>query len=207
MSVRRDGGLPPSFVDVPCGNGELDDGEACDDGNDASGDGCSEGCELEDGFSCPTVGALCEECGNGVQESSEACDDGNRTGDDGCSADCLTREPGYVCIPAGNPCFKCGDRIVSNRETCDDGSRCIGGANEGADCTDDPSVCHGGSCGTVSGDGCADDCQLIEPHFTCPTLVGGECIECGNGLLEGIPLPDGSIQMEECDDGNSVGGD
>ena len=32
-----------------CGNGTLDDGEACDDGNTDNGDGCSQGCELERG--------------------------------------------------------------------------------------------------------------------------------------------------------------
>ena len=35
-----------------CGDGALDAGEACDDGNDAPGDGCSTACELEDGFTC-----------------------------------------------------------------------------------------------------------------------------------------------------------
>jgi cysteine-rich repeat protein len=31
----------------PCGNGVLDEGEDCDDGNNLSGDGCSMGCRLE----------------------------------------------------------------------------------------------------------------------------------------------------------------
>ena len=30
-----------------CGNGQWDDGEACDDGNTNSGDGCSNVCEIE----------------------------------------------------------------------------------------------------------------------------------------------------------------
>ncbi|MFO0725484.1 MAG: myxococcus cysteine-rich repeat containing protein [Myxococcota bacterium] len=30
-----------------CGNGELDEGEACDDGNSTSGDGCSASCAVE----------------------------------------------------------------------------------------------------------------------------------------------------------------
>ncbi len=33
--------------DNPCGNGTLDSGEACDDGNTQSGDGCSASCKLE----------------------------------------------------------------------------------------------------------------------------------------------------------------
>ena len=35
-----------------CGDGVLDAVEACDDGNDADGDGCSASCELEPGFYC-----------------------------------------------------------------------------------------------------------------------------------------------------------
>ena len=37
-------------VDMPaqlCGNGRLDSGEECDDGNTLSGDGCSSRCKLE----------------------------------------------------------------------------------------------------------------------------------------------------------------
>jgi len=39
--------LPPI-----CGDGELNIGEMCDDGNQASGDGCSASCQVESGFAC-----------------------------------------------------------------------------------------------------------------------------------------------------------
>ncbi|MEZ4436265.1 MAG: hypothetical protein R3F65_28030, partial [bacterium] len=39
-----------------CGNGAVDEGEACDDGNDASGDGCSAECVVEPAFICEEVG-------------------------------------------------------------------------------------------------------------------------------------------------------
>jgi len=39
------------FQTVSCGDGELDPGEECDDGNDIDGDGCSATCELEDSLS------------------------------------------------------------------------------------------------------------------------------------------------------------
>jgi spore coat protein A len=39
------------FQTVSCGNGALEPTEECDDGNGASGDGCSQACELEDGVS------------------------------------------------------------------------------------------------------------------------------------------------------------
>jgi len=61
-----------------CGNGSLDPGEACDDGNQVDGDGCSANC-LSD-----------ETCGNFVTDHpvGETCDDGNTEDGDGCSAVC-----------------------------------------------------------------------------------------------------------------------
>jgi len=63
-----------------CGDGSLQPGEACDDGNQTDGDGCSASCEIEPG------------CGDGVLGADEACDDGNTASGDGCSADCV-QEP------------------------------------------------------------------------------------------------------------------
>ncbi|MGA7742425.1 MAG: DUF4215 domain-containing protein [Polyangia bacterium] len=37
-----------------CGNGNLEPGEACDDGNLVNGDGCSSTCQIEPGFTCTT---------------------------------------------------------------------------------------------------------------------------------------------------------
>jgi cysteine-rich repeat protein len=58
-----------------CGNGVLDPGEQCDDGNTVDGDGCDSTC-------VPTA------CGNGVPSAGEECDDGNTVDGDGCSAGC-----------------------------------------------------------------------------------------------------------------------
>ncbi len=60
-----------------CGNGAVDAGENCDDGNRTSGDGCSVVCQSEVGV-----------CGNGVREYGEACDDGNSEDSDSCTKDC-----------------------------------------------------------------------------------------------------------------------
>lgn len=65
--------VPPT-----CGNGQIDRGEACDDGNNVSGDGCPADCR--------------QPCGDGYRDPGEACDDGNTVGGDGCSADCKTVE-------------------------------------------------------------------------------------------------------------------
>ncbi|HJQ84616.1 MAG TPA: proprotein convertase P-domain-containing protein, partial [Candidatus Binatia bacterium] len=62
-----------------CGDGVLDAGESCDDGNGADGDGCDSNCT-------PTG------CGNGVQSAGENCDDGNQADGDACPATCRTAE-------------------------------------------------------------------------------------------------------------------
>jgi cysteine-rich repeat protein len=72
--------------DAPfCGDGFLDSGETCDDGNNVAGDGCFQ-CAIE------TDGA----CGDNAVDPGEACDDGNTTSGDGCSADCQTVEVSRV---------------------------------------------------------------------------------------------------------------
>jgi fibro-slime domain-containing protein len=38
-----------------CGNGNVETGEDCDDGNNKDGDGCSSKCKIEAGFMCSTV--------------------------------------------------------------------------------------------------------------------------------------------------------
>jgi cysteine-rich repeat protein len=63
-------------VEPVCGNGVVESGEACDDGNADEFDGCTTGCAVG-----PT-------CGNKIIESGEECEDGNRTPGDGCSANC-----------------------------------------------------------------------------------------------------------------------
>ncbi len=83
-----------------CGNGVLETGEQCDDGNTLSGDGCSASCRLE-------------VCGNRILDPGEQCDDGNTVSGDGCSATCQ-REP------------RCGDGVVDPGEQCDDGNTVSG---------------------------------------------------------------------------------
>src|SRR6267154_4013377 len=60
-----------------CGNGRIDIGEICDDGNTADNDGCARDCKSD------------ESCGNHVidVQTGEVCDDGNHVDGDTCSAD------------------------------------------------------------------------------------------------------------------------
>jgi len=88
--------LPSAAV---CGNGVVELGETCDDGNLINGDGCSNTCQIE------TTTAV---CGNGVIESGETCDDGNLINGDGCSSTCQIEVP-----------VNCGNNIIDYPEECD----------------------------------------------------------------------------------------
>src|SRR3569623_1605557 len=167
---------------VGCGNGKLDPGlgEACDDGNDVSGDGCSASCDtIENDFICPMPGMPCVylvACGDGKRGGKEASDDGNRDEGDGCSSTCQL-EAGWDCAQPGQPCTAhCGDAVLVAGEQCDP-----------------PSM----------GPGCSTACQ-VDPGFVCSPpssgATGSKCraTVCGDGKKEGT---------EACDDGNAVDGD
>jgi cysteine-rich repeat protein len=64
------------IVQELCGNGVVDEGEECDDGNDDNFDDCRNDCTLP--F-----------CGDGILDPGEDCDDGNNMNGDGCDADCM----------------------------------------------------------------------------------------------------------------------
>ena len=85
-------------VATKCGDGIVEPSEACDDGNDASDDGCSD-CAIEPGWSCTVVEAegdagvgpfseCTSVCGDGVLSAAEECDNGVMNGDGACSLDC-----------------------------------------------------------------------------------------------------------------------
>ena len=54
-----------------CGDGVIDSGETCDDGNSTSGDGCNAQCQLTPGWECTTPGQPCcaAQCGDGIPAS------------------------------------------------------------------------------------------------------------------------------------------
>ena len=179
MMLAGCGDESTSGVIPVCGNGLLEDGEKCDDGNMKSGDGCSSHCVVEEGWECPNAGKKCEKsdepftetsvCGNKKVEKNELCDDGNTKNGDGCSSECQIEDE-WECPPTGGACTpkpKCGDGKVDKGEKCDDNN-------------------------TEPNDGCSADCQ-IEPGWKCP-VEGQPCAsdKCGNGDLD---------DDEECDDG------
>ncbi len=58
-----------------CGNGIIDTGETCDDGNRNDDDGCSQLCATEEGYECAGSPSTCVTvCGDGLAAGEEACD-------------------------------------------------------------------------------------------------------------------------------------
>jgi len=99
-------GAPPDARGGQCGNGILDVGEFCDDGNRNDQDACTNEC-------------VPARCGDGIVEVGvEECDDANNVETDACT---------HLCQLA-----RCGDGIVeAGVEECDDGA-----AMPNADCAD-----------------------------------------------------------------------
>ncbi|HMA96830.1 MAG TPA: DUF4215 domain-containing protein [Polyangiaceae bacterium] len=175
----------PCIPSQVCGDKKISGTENCDDGNAVAGDGCSNACRVESGWTCPFLGARCvaSQCGDGLRIGAETCDDGQTppAGGDGCSSTCTIESPGpterdaWVCDEPGEPCRRsvCGDGKPEGTEQCDDGNN-------------------------DSGDGCTPACRK-EP--TCP-VEGGECKSvCGDGMILAADTD------QQCDDGNSADGD
>lgn len=99
---------------LACGDGVVQPGEACDDGNRRDGDCCSSTCQLAfAGAPCTsadlcTVGGACDVGGTCVGGVAATCDDGNVCTDDAC-------RPGTGCAH------------FTNDGPCDDGIACSSG--------------------------------------------------------------------------------
>ncbi len=177
-----------------CGDGIVQLGEDCDDGNAATCDGCSAQCRHETG------------CGDGVRCGTETCDDGNGEGCDGCSATC-TVEAGALCgdgvvnVACGEQCDPpsascttecqhipmCGDGFQDAGEDCDDGNRgnCDGCS---ADCRIETGCGDGIRCGAEQcDDGNAASCDGCSS--ACARETGAVC---GDGIVD-------AACGEECD--------
>ncbi len=169
-----------------CGDGQIQTGEGCDDGNHIAGDGCSADCKVQKDYECKTPGEPCTStivCGDGAVSGAESCDDGNTKAKDGCDDTCQI-EDGYgceagkngvsVCMPVSTT--KCGDGIQTANEACDDGN-------------------------LLPTDGCTDTCTITD-GYSCPepgkACVLDTVVACGNGTLN---------EKEQCDDGNTAIGD
>ena len=216
--------LPPQ-----CGNGKLETGETCDDGNTQGGDGCSSVCALEVGWKCPAQNTACvaAKCGDGILAGAEKCDDGIVNTTSGCTPSC-TVAPNAVCPPNGGACVPmvCGDGKVTGSETCDSGlndgkhgcsptCQLIAGwlcPLAGAPCTEvcgDGKVVGGEQCDEKADVACCTASCTLKPGYVCdPSKTPHSQLAtpyCGNGTVNGPSNPASTVLgSESCDDGNTL---
>jgi len=202
-----------AFYFPACGDGVLDDGEACDDGNTAPGDCCAPDCSLS------PAGAPCADdgipCTVGTCDGAGACehlpDDGACADSNPCTDDVCDPVTGCQHTPNGLPCDD-GDACTTG-DTCTGGG-CAGGAplacGDGNPCTDD-------LCDPLTG--CehppnqlpCDDENACTTGDTCAGggCVGGAPLVCGDSnlctddlchTLTGCEYPPNQLP---CDDGDA----
>jgi cysteine-rich repeat protein len=157
-----------------CGDGFLDLGEECDDGNTDACDGCSGTCQSE-GI-----------CGDGILDPvCEQCDDGNNIDGDGCSSICINGS--------------CGDGLtqVSRGEECDDGN------TENCDGCSVSCVIDSLS-GNTDGDTLCDDEDPCKHYAnTLPLVISGfsgipdECL-CGDFDGDGFHSATDAAAINDC---------
>ena len=87
-----------------CADGFITVSENCDDNNTLNGDGCSETCVVEGGWTCTnTFVSTCKGiCGDGMVKPGEICDDGGLDNSTDCLSTCMGPVPGYTCT-SGTP--------------------------------------------------------------------------------------------------------
>ena len=159
-----------------CGDGIVEDGEECDDGQNNADDAACK-------FDCTA-----QWCGDGMVGPGEACDDGNEVEDDECTNQCAAADCGDGEVQAGEECddgnaddgdgctstclaASCGDgHVQAGVEECDDGN------------LDDDDGCTQ-SCVCQSGFGVASD-------IVGWTLTGGWAIYDGapQSVLPAVPF-------------------
>jgi cysteine-rich repeat protein len=203
----------PGFCAPACGNGAIDPGEECDDGNKVDDDGCSRSC-------------IRARCGDGIvrqdlvegSQGFEACDDGNDVDADDCSTTCR--------LP------RCGDGLLQTGEECDDGNattadactascqiaRCgdgiarldIAGGNDGFEACDDGNAADDDACVRCQNARCGDgyrrnDLDQAETGFeACDDGNEDNTDDC-TSVCRSARCGDGQVQLgqEACDDSNA----
>jgi len=183
--ICRNGTCVPLGYTPVCGDGIVDSPEECDDGNTASGDGCSAVCTIEDPLITPPPLLYEGVCGDGIVNAGEQCDDGNTVSGDGCSAVCRIESR----IVLGSE--MCGDAIVDPGEECDDGNT-VSGDGCSSTCFLERGYCGDGIVQRALGEQCESSTHDPKLPYGCSDTCRYYLQYCGNGRLD---------PGEECDEG------
>lgn len=158
---------------MTCGNGVLEAGEACDDGNNSPNDGCTN-CLVDECFKCiaaPGQLSICIAAGSETPcQSTRVCNGS------GACVDCVdgTQCNGGYCYQ--NVCVKCDDLQKNGDESdvdcggahcgkCADGKFCI----VGNDCNS--TFCVDGRCCADACDGACQACNIVGSEGTCDLVL------------------------------------
>lgn len=205
-------GVQTEELEPYCGDGNLDDGEECDEGGNNGVE-----CTPEYGSICNYCSIDCETveltgpyCGDGNLDDGEECDDGNTEDGDGCAADCTIEEgPTPECEPETTQSCDTGllGVCATGTQTCDQEGfwgECIADSEPGAEICDNSldDDCDGEiDCADVD---CNEDsaCSQNPPEGD-TSGEGGEVNDCG----EGIDCEDLEEIIEEAIEGECEEGD
>lgn len=133
---------------IRCGNGLVESGELCDDGNTVDTDACPSSCQPA-------------QCADGLVESGvESCDDGNNVDTDACTNACTAAACGDRVVHADGGTEQCDDGNAVDGDTCTNActnARCgdgrvFGATSGGTEQCDDANA--------IDTDGCISGCQL-----------------------------------------------
>ena len=152
-----------------CGNGLLEAGEACDDGNREGGDSCPSDC----GGSCVASTEIC----NGLDDDCDGVADNGLSCPTACSSDADCGDDGLFCTSVS--CLA-GSCVVGPRLSCDDGDPATVD-----DCDEASDTCSHGTCvptAEICDNRLDDDCDgmVDEAGCTCPTgrtMGGTVCVD------------------------------
>lgn len=192
--VLVDDGTGGSGGAIPgCGDGALDPGESCDDGNDTAGDGCTS-CAVDACYMC--TGTVCM-----AKPAGDLCAAGLCNGAGKC-VECLVNQhcgvDGY-CFE--NACKNCDDGLKNGDETDVDcgGAHCASCAKgkscaQNTDCA--TTFCTDGVCCEIACDvtcvacnlaGFIGECTFIEKYSDDPSDgIGESCLAMDGKTCSGI---------------------
>jgi cysteine-rich repeat protein len=192
-----------------CGNGLVEFGESCDDGNANGGDGCNASCQDEGCISQTPGWPVSELCDDQLACTLDACDDTTHTCshveacDDGgpCSTDYCSARGDCLHVPHDE---QCDDQVACTTDACAGNGQCTFRADntlcaDAFPCTTDKCDVKNGCIYTANNLLCAD----ANPCTTDQCVIGTGCENPPNTN----PCNDnvGCTANDTCDEGACIG--